>query len=100
MAIIPSEIINETVNRINEIIWWNRGLARLNNADLFTNYNDFINNELIQRKGPYIEYIRKPKRFEKSTDSFFAELGFDNKLTTAVGEVLFGGKLIVLKGMR
>ncbi|MHA1439605.1 MAG: DEAD/DEAH box helicase [Promethearchaeota archaeon] len=62
-----NQIIDDTLNRITELIWWNRGLSKLSNEFLFKNYEDFIKNELIERKGVFIEYIKPP---------IFDDLGF------------------------
>ena len=53
----PNKIIKSVLNRITEIIWWNRGLTKLDNADYFQNYRSFIEEKLIDIKGPYLEFL-------------------------------------------
>ncbi|MHA1758648.1 MAG: DEAD/DEAH box helicase [Promethearchaeota archaeon] len=54
------QIIQETLDSLTELFWWNRGLSKLNNK-FFKNYENFIKNELISSSKLYLEIILPSK---------------------------------------
>ena len=88
---LPTQIIDESLDRLTEIIWWNRGLTKLDKSDIFSNFNEFIMKNLVERKGPYIEYVRKSKSSPVSLRDFLSSMNFDHQVIKAVAETLFDG---------
>ncbi|MHA1280966.1 MAG: DEAD/DEAH box helicase [Promethearchaeota archaeon] len=89
-------IIEEIIDRVREIIWWNRGLTKLNKKDYFRNYEDFIKNKLILIKGPYLEFVLPPKLRDINTRDFLRNLNFDERVIDTIIKVLFKNQNLYL----
>lgn len=61
MTISPENIFENTLDRIKEIVWWNRSLTKLHDEKYFKNFNESLDNQLINYKGPFIKYVKPPK---------------------------------------
>ncbi|MHA1756747.1 MAG: DEAD/DEAH box helicase, partial [Promethearchaeota archaeon] len=92
----PIEKIESILERISEIIWWNRGLTKLNKIQYFRNFKEFIQNKLIEIKGPYLEFVLPPKNYDLNTNEFLKNLNFDEKVINAIINVLFNGRNLPL----
>ena len=87
----PRQTLDGALDRANEIIWWNRSLTKLNQFEEFGNAEEFVYNELVEQKGPYVEYVRTPKSHAQPANAFLSELDYDQAVIDAVSEVLFDG---------
>lgn len=92
----PTQILNDIVKRISEIIWWNRGLTKLDNPKYFKNYKEFIERKLIDLKGPYLEFILPPKLHDLNTRELLLNLDFNENVIQSIIEILFKGKNLFL----
>ncbi|NUE03625.1 DEAD/DEAH box helicase [Halorubraceae archaeon YAN] len=87
----PRQTLNGALDRANEIIWWNRSLTKLNKFSQFNNAESFVGDELVEQKGPFVEYVRTPKAHTRSVDSFLSGLDYDQSVINSVADVLFDG---------
>lgn len=87
----PRDTLSESLDRATEIIWWNRSLTKLNQFPEFQNATEFVSDDLIQQRGPFIEYVRSPQSHSEGVDQFLSALGYDNRVRDAVTDVLFDG---------
>ncbi|UTF55588.1 DEAD/DEAH box helicase [Natronosalvus rutilus] len=87
----PRQTLDGALDRANEIIWWNRSLTKLNQFDQFGNAKAFVDDQLVEQKGPYVEYVRTPKSHTQSAEAFLSELNYDPSAINAVANVLFDG---------
>jgi hypothetical protein len=87
----PRQTLDGALDRANEIIWWNRSLTKLNQFDQFGNAEAFVDDQLVEQKGPYVEYVRTPKSHTQSTENFLSDLNYDPSVIDAVTDVLFDG---------
>jgi ATP-dependent helicase YprA (DUF1998 family) len=87
----PQETLEGAVNRASEIIWWNRSLTKLNHQDGIENAETFVEQELVESKGPYVEYVRTPKPHDSPITDFFASHNYHNLVSDAAVDVLFDG---------
>ncbi len=86
----PNEVIGETIGRVSDIIWWNRGLTQLTNRDWFTNGSEFTSH-LVRGKGPFIEYVRPSAKHTETFSQFCGRLGIDDRLADAFTSLMFHG---------
>ena len=86
-----STLIDNVLDRVTEIIWWNRQLTKIDNKAFVSNYEDFIKKELVEKKGPYIEYVRPPKVSAESIGDFLRSLDYDDITIRSFVRVLFNG---------
>ncbi|SET85091.1 DEAD/DEAH box helicase [Natrinema hispanicum] len=87
----PQEALDGAVNRASEIIWWNRSLTKLNQQENIDNAESFVRDELIESKGPYVEYVRTPKAHNVSISEFLDSHGYHDLVSEAAIDVLFDG---------
>lgn len=87
----PRQTLDGALDRANEIIWWNRSLTKLNQFDQFKNAEAFIDDQLVEQKGPYVEYVRTPKSHAQSAETFLSDQNYESSVIDAVTDVLFDG---------
>lgn len=87
----PRATLDASLDRATEIIWWNRSLTKLDQFSEFENATQFVSNELIQQRGPYVEYVRSPQTYSDGVGSFLSSLGYHDLVRDAVTDVLFDG---------
>lgn len=87
----PRETLTAGLDRATEIIWWNRSLTKLNQFSEFQNATEFVSKDLIQQRGPYVEYVRSPLPHSDDAETFLSSLGYDDRVRNAVRDVLFDG---------
>ncbi len=87
----PRNALHGAVDRASEIIWWNRSLTKLNGQDGIQNADSFVNDELVESKGPYVEYVRTPKPHGDSVTDFFAGHNYHQLVRESTVDVLFDG---------
>ncbi|WP_263020719.1 DEAD/DEAH box helicase [Natronobiforma cellulositropha] len=87
----PQEALDGAVDRASEIIWWNRSLTKLNQQEGIDNAESFVGSELIESKGPYVEYVRTPKAHDTTISDFLNSHGYHDLVSEAAVDVLFDG---------
>ncbi|KTG11399.1 ATP-dependent helicase [Haloprofundus marisrubri] len=66
-------------------------MTKLNQVEGIENAREFVNNELVEQKGPYVEFVDAPKFHDQSAIDFLGDLGYDERITDAIVQELFGG---------
>jgi ATP-dependent helicase YprA (DUF1998 family) len=88
----PQDTLDSALGRAAEITWWNRAMTKLNEVDGVTNAQSFVANELIEQKGPFVEFVDAPKFHGIPATTFLGEeLDYHPDITGAIVEELFGG---------
>jgi ATP-dependent helicase YprA (DUF1998 family) len=87
----PQNILDNAVDRAAEITWWNRQMTKLTDVDGVTNATSFVENEIVERKGPYVEFVKAPAFHDQSATTFLRGLEYDQAVVDAVRAELFGG---------
>jgi hypothetical protein len=68
----PQNILDNAVDRAAEITWWNRQMTKLIDVDGVTNATSFVENEIVERKGPYVEFVKAPAFHDQSATAFLS----------------------------
>lgn len=87
----PQETLDAALRRSSEITWWNRAMTKLNEVDGITNAESFVADELVEQKGPYVEFVDAPKFHDQSAIEFLEGLDYDPAIANAITAELFGG---------
>jgi len=87
----PQNTLDSAVDRAAEITWWNRQLTKLNDVVGDEEASSFVENDIVERKGPYVEFVDAPKFHDKSAATFLEGLDYSDELIDAVTAELFGG---------
>ena len=87
----PQQTLDAAVDRAAEITWWNRQMTRLNEVVSNERATSFVRNELIERKGPYVEFVDAPKFSEQPAADFLNRLEYSDEFIDAVVSELFDG---------
>ena len=87
----PQNILDNAVDRAAEITWWNRQMTKLIDVDGVTNATSFVENEIVERKGPYVEFVKAPAFHDQSATAFLRGLEYDQAIVDALRAELFGG---------
>jgi len=87
----PEEILDGARDRAAEITWWNRRLTRLQEIPGVENVDEFLHEELVEAKGPYIEYVEAPATDSKSARGRLTNFDYPDPIISAVEQELFGG---------
>ena len=87
----PQQTLNTAVDRAAEITWWNRALTRLNDVVSDEDAAEFVLNDLIEQKGPYVEFVEAPRFSDQTATSFLQNLGYSDAVLGALTTELFGG---------
>jgi len=88
----PQNTLASAKDRAAEITWWNRRMTKLNQVNGITNAQSFVENDLIEQKGPYVEFVDAPEFHDQPASEFLKGLGYRDEIIDAVNEELFGGK--------
>lgn len=88
----PQQTLDSAIDRAAEITWWNRQMTRLNEVVDGEAAMSFVENGIIERKGPYVEFVDAPKFDDQTAADFFRDLGYEDELIDAVVAELFGGE--------
>lgn len=67
-------------------------MTRLNQVEGISNAVEFVEGDLIEQKGPYVEFVDAPKFHGETAAEFLSELGYQQEVMDALNDVLFGGK--------
>ena len=70
----PQRTLEAAVDRASEITWWNRQMTRLNDVVGDEAATSFVQNEIVEQKGPYVEFVDAPKFHEQPAADFLADL--------------------------
>lgn len=87
----PQRTLEAAVDRASEITWWNRQMTRLNDVVGDEAATSFVQNEIVEQKGPYVEFVDAPEFHEQPAADFLAKLGYRDELVGAVVDELFDG---------
>ncbi|MHA1221732.1 MAG: DEAD/DEAH box helicase [Candidatus Heimdallarchaeaceae archaeon] len=87
---LTTKIFNDSINKLREIFIWNRALSEITGSSKIINAEQFLKEELFEIKGPYIEYVARPKQEEKEFRTFCEELKLEDSVIKAFEKVLFG----------
>lgn len=87
----PQATLHSAIQRAAEITWWNRQMTNLNEIDNISNAVSFVENDIIEQKGPYIESVDAPAFADQPATGFLASLDYHPLISSAVVEELFGG---------
>jgi len=87
----PLQAFENATDRASEIAWWNRGLSKLNRIPGIQNAESFVYDELVDTKGPYLEFVAPPAISSQSAADLLNEHGYDDVLIDAIVSELFGG---------
>ncbi|MDY6778685.1 MAG: DEAD/DEAH box helicase, partial [Candidatus Nanohaloarchaea archaeon] len=87
----PLQAFDAATDRASEITWWNRGLSKLNTIPGISNAESFVYNDLVDTKGPYLEFVAPPAVSDQPAADLLDEYGYDDRLINAITAELFGG---------
>ncbi len=87
----PQQTLNSSISRAAEITWWNRQMTRLNEVVSDEAAISFLEDGVVEQKGPYIEFVDAPKFYEQTAVEFLTEFGYDQELIDAIIAELFDG---------
>lgn len=87
----PQDTLDSAIDRAAEITWWNRALTRLNEVVGEEEAQSFVSDDLIERKGPYVEFVDAPKFADQTAASFLRGLGYSEAVIDTVVTELFDG---------
>lgn len=87
----PQDTLASAKDRAAEITWWNRRVTKLNQVDGVSNAQSFVQNELIEQKGPYIEFVDAPAFHNTPASDFLRGLDYNEEIISAITDVLFDG---------
>ena len=68
-------------------------MTKLNQVNGITNAQSFVENDLIEQKGPYVEFVDAPEFHDQPASEFLKGLGYRDEIINAVNEELFGGSI-------
>ncbi len=87
----PQDTLDAAMDRAAEITWWNRRMTKLAGLDGISNAQSFVSDELIEKKGPYVEFVDAPKFHDQTARDFLEQLGYDDAISNTIITELFGG---------
>jgi len=87
----PQTTLERAVDRASEITWWNRQMTKLNQVQDIDNAVEFVEDDLIEQKGPYVELVKAPKTHDLPASEFLENLGYHEDIAQAVIAELFDG---------
>ncbi|MFC6720267.1 DEAD/DEAH box helicase [Halovenus amylolytica] len=87
----PQTRLDNAVDRAAEVTWWNRQMTKLTDIDGVGDPESFVANEIVERKGPYVEFVDAPAFHEASAAKFLHNLGYHDHIIDAMTAELFGG---------
>ncbi|WP_123538148.1 DEAD/DEAH box helicase [Halosimplex salinum] len=87
----PLDAFTAATDRASEITWWNRKLTKLNRISGVTNAPSFVSNELVDTKGPYLEFVSPPATTTRPATELLDQYDYDDRVVDAIVDELFGG---------
>jgi len=87
----PQDTLSSALDRASEITWWNRNLTKVTRMDGVDDADGFLRNDLIETKGPYVEFVDPPASSGVPARELLKEYGYADEVVDAVVEELFGG---------
>lgn len=87
---IPQSRLDRAIDRAAEITWWNRQMTALTDVEGVNNAQSFVENDIIEQKGPYIEFVDAPAFHKASAAAFLDSLGYHEDIVEAMIAELFG----------
>lgn len=88
----PEQVLERAQSRAAEITWWNRRLTKLRDIQNIQNLESYLRNDLVEAKGPYVEFVDAPKPDSMSARNRLTTLGYSESVIEALETELFGGK--------
>ncbi|WP_435362362.1 DEAD/DEAH box helicase [Haloarchaeobius sp. DFWS5] len=88
---VPRDVLGAARERASEITWWNRRLTKLRQHTTAPNLDEFLEGDLIQTKGPYLEFVEPPAKDSVSAQDRLDDLGVRSSVIDALTQVLFSG---------
>lgn len=88
----PERVLEQAQSRAAEITWWNRRLTKLSDVPNIQNLESYLRNDLVEAKGPYVEFVEAPKPDSQSARERLSTLGYSDAVIEALEAELFGGK--------
>lgn len=87
----PLDAFATATDRASEITWWNRRLTKLNRISGVSNATSFVYNDIVDTKGPYLEFVSPPAPASQSASDLLAAHGYDERVNDSVTDELFDG---------
>ena len=87
----PQQTLDTAIDRASEITWWNRQMTRLNEVVSNEAATSFVQNDIVEQKGPYVEFVDAPKFHEKTAADYLQSLDYKEELIDAIVTELFNG---------
>ncbi|WP_254523993.1 DEAD/DEAH box helicase [Natrinema caseinilyticum] len=87
----PRDRLDTAVDRAAEVTWWNRQITKLTDVDDINNAQQFVENDIIERKGPYVEFVDAPAFHEQTAADFLSGLDYHDHIVDAITAELFSG---------
>jgi Lhr-like helicase len=88
----PEEVLERVQSRAAEITWWNRRLTKLRNVPDIQNLQSYLRDDLVEAKGPYVEFVDAPQPDSQTARNRLQTLGYSDSIIEALETELFGGK--------
>ncbi|MFD1646887.1 DEAD/DEAH box helicase [Haloarchaeobius litoreus] len=66
-------------------------MTKLTEVDGVTDPQSFVSNDIIERKGPYVEFVDAPEFHEATAAEFLGNLNYSDDIVQAMTAELFGG---------
>jgi superfamily II DNA/RNA helicase/rubrerythrin len=66
-------------------------MTKLTEIGGVTNAQPFVSDEIIEQKGPYVEFVDAPKFHEQSAKEFLSALDYHDQIIEAIVTEVFGG---------
>ncbi|MHA1420206.1 MAG: DEAD/DEAH box helicase, partial [Candidatus Heimdallarchaeaceae archaeon] len=89
---LPITIFQKSLNKLKNIFIWNRALSNLGDTDKIKNHKEFLKEELIEVKGPFVEYVASPRRMKTEFREFCESLSVKDSVIQSYETVLFKKK--------
>ena len=89
---VPRDVLGAAKERASEITWWNRRLTKLRQHTEAPNLDEFFEEELIQTKGPFLEFVEPPAMDSVRARDRLSDLEIHPSVIDALTQVLFNGK--------
>jgi len=87
----PRDRLDRAVDRAAEVTWWNRNLTKLTDVDGITNPQSFVEDDLVEQKGPVRGVRRRPCVPRPDCSRVLSDLGYHQDIVGLSRRKLFGG---------
>jgi hypothetical protein len=88
----PQDVLDRAQSRAAEITWWNRRLTKLRDIPDIENLESYLHHDLVEAKGPFVEFVDAPNIDSKTARNRLSNLGYSEAVIDALETELFGGK--------